>query len=335
MNLNNHFNIITNHPGQNESSTWRNISTYIPKKNSSLFADITTAFKMIVRCWRFDCVVLGAGRSDMLYGLIIGFLPVRKPPCVKIDCLWYRSNSSFRAFMKKAVMRIADKAIDRYVVWARHEIRGYSREFGLPEDKFVFIPYHTTLETVHFQVKDDGYIFSGGNFARDYKTLIDAVRGLPVHLLIACTRPEIFKDIEIPVNVEVKGFSHEEYIKKMAACRINIVPLASGLLHSGGQQTFLNSMFMKKPTIVTDPQGGADYIDDNVDGILTQPGDAPALRKAILALCKDPQKARQIGENAGRKVQGYSTEAHFKEIAKLAWDVVNHKREQSLSAGVS
>lgn len=326
MNSKHDFKILTNHPGQNESPTWKALSTYIHKNKNGLLGDFLVALRMALRCRNFDCIVIGAGRSDTFYSFFIGLLPLNRPVCIKIDCLWYRSRSRIRAFIKRKIMKIADKAIDRYVVWANHEIKCYSQEFGLPENKFIFIPYHTTLETVHFQVKDKGYLFSGGNFARDYKTLINAVKGLPVRLLIACTRPEIFKHIEIPENVEVKGFSHDEYIKKMAACRINIVPLAAGLLHSGGQQTFLNSMFMKKPTIVTDPKGGADYIENNVDGILTQPGDVLALRNAIMELYEDPPKARWMGENAGRKVHGYSTEAHFVEIIKLARDVVKRKR---------
>ena len=325
MNSGHKIKILTNHPGQKESFTWRAVSTYIPKDKRNLLGDLLVALKIIKRRRNFECVVLGAGRSDTFYGLIMGLLPFHRPPCIKIDCLWYRSSNRFSSFIKKIIMQIADKAIDRYVVWARHEIVGYSRNFGLPENKFIFIPYHTTLENVNFQIRDDGYLFSGGNFARDYRTLIESVKGLPVRLLIASTRPEIFKSIEIPQNVDIKGFSHDEYIKKMAACRFNIVPLAAGLLHSGGQQTFLNSMYMKKATIVTDPIGGADYIDDNVNGVLIPPGDRIALRKAIISLYKDPQKAKQMGENARRKIKLYSTEEHFIKIVKLAQDIVCDK----------
>jgi glycosyltransferase involved in cell wall biosynthesis len=105
----------------------------------------------------------------------------------------------------------------------------------------------------------------------------------------------------------------------MAGCAINIVPMAGGLLHSGGQQTFLNSMWMGKPTIVTDPEGACDYIEDGVDGVLVPAGDAPALRAAILELLDHPELASQIGERARLKARsGHSTDDHFRRILELA-----------------
>ena len=321
-------NILTNHPGQKESPTWKRVSTYVPKKRELLFADIRVALRVIFNYRHYDCIVLGAGRSDTYFGLIYSLLPLKRCPCIKIDCLWYKSENRFHAIIKRTIMRIIDKKIDRYVVWARHEITGYSREFGLPQKKFVFIPYHTTLDITNFQSKNEGYIFSGGNFARDYETLLKAVKGLPVKLLIASTRPELFHGIEIPENVEIKGFSHEEYIQKMAGCTINVVPLAPGLLHSGGQQTFLNSMYMGKPTIVNDPQGAKDYITNGKDGIIVKPSDHLALRKAIIELYNNPQKAETIGENARKKVLGYSTEQHFVQIAKLAMQLIYESKNK-------
>jgi glycosyltransferase involved in cell wall biosynthesis len=110
----------------------------------------------------------------------------------------------------------------------------------------------------------------------------------------------------------------------MAASSINIVPLAGGLLHSGGQQTFLNSMWMGKPTIVTDPGGACDYIEDGVDGILVEPGDVRGLREALLRLTSNPAAAAEMGARARQKVlSGYSTEDHFRRIISLAHELVS------------
>ena len=114
--------------------------------------------------------------------------------------------------------------------------------------------------------------------------VISICRGLNIKLLIASTRLELFRNIKLPNNVKVQGFSHEEYLKKMANCKINIVALKKGLLHSGGQQTFLNSMYLGKPTIVTDPEGASDYINHGIDGILVEPGDHLSLREEIQIL---------------------------------------------------
>jgi glycosyltransferase involved in cell wall biosynthesis len=236
-----------------------------------------------------------------------------------IDCLWYESHNRFVQAAKTLLRKVADRSVERYCVWASREIEAYSKAFGLPQNKFVFIPYHTTLDEHDLALSDKGYLFSGGNFARDYPTLIRAVTGLPVTLHIACTNPLLFEGLTIPSNVVIRGYPHGEYLQMMAGCRANIVALAPGLLHSGGQQTFLNSMWMGKPTIVTDPDGASDYIDHGVDGLLVPPGDVEALREAILALISNSARAREMGERARAKVvSGYSTEDHFKKIIALA-----------------
>src|SRR5206468_3559736 len=117
-----------------------------------------------------------------------------------------------------------------------------------------------------------------------------------------------------PDNVEVKGFSHEDYLKAMAGCLINIVSLDGELLHSGGQQTFLNSMWLGKPTIVTDPEGSADYIDHGDDGLLVRTKDPIALREAIEFLLDNREKMKEMGTKAARKARRFSTEEHFRKI---------------------
>lgn len=315
--------ILTNHPGQAESPTWNAVTTYVPYRFRGILGDTVVALELLRHYPEHDCVVLGAGRSDTIFGLILRLLPLPQSPCIKIDCLWYRSKTRFRSYCKRLLKKFIDKTIDCYVVWASHEIIGYSTEFSLPKDKFIFIPYHTTLDNSTYEIRDDNYLFSGGNFTRDYRTLIQAVDGLPVKLLIASTRPEIFTDLNIPENVEIQGFSHEEYIQKMAACTINIVSLTSGLLHSGGQQTFLNSMYMGKPTIVNDPEGAKDYITNGVDGVITPSADPAALRAAIMDLYDHPEKAKKMGKNARRKAADYISEIHFSRIVDLVNQLIS------------
>jgi hypothetical protein len=134
------------------------------------------------------------------------------------------------------------KAFDAFFVWASREIEDYSREYGLPRSKFHLLLYHHTLNQLELSPVDCGYVFSGGNFARDYATLLAAVDGLPAPVRIATTRPEVLAGLSVPDNVDVRGYTHEEYLRVMAGCSVNVVALEGGLLHAGGQQTFLNSM---------------------------------------------------------------------------------------------
>src|SRR5260370_37033629 len=78
----------------------------------------------------------------------------------------------------------------------------------------------------------------------------------------------------------------------MARARIVVVPMQANLLRTGGQQTFLNAMHMRKPVILTDPEGGRDFIEHGKTGLLVPYPDVPALRDAILYLLQNAEKSR-------------------------------------------
>ena len=69
-------------------------------------------------------------------------------------------------------------------------------------------------------------------------------------------------------NVIVKGFSHEGFRQAIASCRIMLVPMMAGPLHSGGQQTVLNAMYMGKPTIAFGKRWAKDLIEDGDTGYI-------------------------------------------------------------------
>lgn len=320
--------ILTNHPGQDVSPTWKSYTDYKPTPSSSYLAAIRYALELYRVRKNYECVILGAWKTDFCFAMLQAILPFKRVPCILIDCIWYESKNKIKQNIKKFFLKLLDAGVDKYVVWARREIKEYSKTFGIKSDKFIFIPYHTTLDNYKLDVNEGDYVFSGGNFGRDYVTLIEAVRDIPVNVEIACTRPEIFEAMLIPKNVSIKGYTHEDFLKKMANCRINVVSLDTNLLHSGGQQTFLNSMFLGKPTIVNDPDGASDYIIHGEDGLLVPPKDPQALRDAIIMLLKNPNFAKKIGDRAKEKAKHYSTEDHFKKIISLADEIIK-KREQS------
>ncbi len=315
--------ILTNHPGQMQSKTWEKYTTYVPVDGNGYLSLIKNVIRMHRIKKKHDYIVLGAGRPDILFLLINTLFFCARSKCIIIDCLWYKSGNPFYSLIKKCIFNIADISVCKYIVWASREIEAFSSAFCLPKQKFLFIPYHHTVNYSDVNIIEGDYLFSGGNFGRDYFTLIESVRSLPIKLLIASNRTEIFEGIDIPDNVIIRGFSHKEYLEKMAGCFINIVALAPNLLHSGGQQTFLNSMLFGKATIVLDPEGASDYIIDGVDGLLVEPGNPKKLNAAIMDLLKNPDKARCIGEKGREKALKLSTEAHFEKIVELVNRVVN------------
>lgn len=218
--------------------------------------------------------------------------------------------------MKRMAFYLERRSVRRYFVWASREVEAYSRIYPVPASKIEFLPFHHTINDDKPDVRDGGYIFSGGNSDRDYRTLVKAVEGLEIEVRIATSRTDLLEGVEVPDNILVREYSHREYLDVMAGCRINVVSMAAGRLRSAGQQTFLNSMALGKPTIVTDPGGAVDYIHDGRNGILVDPGDPGALRMAILRILGDPGFERKLGANAADAWHQYSTERHFSTMAR-------------------
>ena len=62
----------------------------------------------------------------------------------------------------------------------------------------------------------------------------------------------------------------------------------------------LEGMAMARPVVATDIEGIAEVVEHNKTGILVPPEDPQALAEGIIALLRDKDKARRMGQ-AGRK----------------------------------
>jgi glycosyltransferase involved in cell wall biosynthesis len=217
-------------------------------------------------------------------------------------------------------MRFSLKAVDQCVVWAEREIKAYAEEFGVDPAKFVFVPHHNSLHfhRFSFTVQDGDYIFCAGNFDRDFGTFIEAVRTLNHPCLIACSPDKLPKGVALPLHVRQSYVTPLEFRKLMAGSLLVVVPMEKGHLHSGGQQSFVNSMALGKPVIVTDPSGASSYIQHGISGLLVPPSDPRALREAIDLLLSDEKLRRSIGQRALETAKGFAVEVVYDRICALA-----------------
>ena len=66
--------------------------------------------------------------------------------------------------------------------------------------------------------------------------------------------------------------------------------------------TILEAMASECPLVLTDVGGNCEHVDHNVEGLLV-PGDAGSLAGAIVKLLDDPEKRRELGRSARRRVE--------------------------------
>jgi glycosyltransferase involved in cell wall biosynthesis len=252
----------------------------------------------------YDAVITDSSPYVAIFGLLERLRVGSKRRHLVVECLWCHVSGRLARIAKTLQLRATMTPRSRGIVYARRERDSFSRYFGIPRQRFVFIPYHTTLRrfdpSQHTPPLPTRYVFAGGDTHRDYRTLCQAVDGLDIPVVIAVLNRNLLQGLTIPSNVKVLTTDSGEFRRWILHAYINVVPLEAGTLRSAGQQTFLNAMALGTAVVVTDVEGGSDYIQNGVDGILVEAGNPSALRAALTRLLDDPALVARIQANAAR-----------------------------------
>lgn len=208
---------------------------------------------------------------------------------------------------KTRVIRYARLAnlIDRYVVycsWQRDYVRN---ELAVPSERVVLTPF--MVDTAFFDparadVAQERLICSAGLERRDYPTFLKAVDGLDVQVLFTAVslwskRSDSSAGLSVPSNVEARRLTLQELREMYARSQFAVVPLED-VEFQAGVTAILEAMSMGRPVICTRARGQTDTVIEGETGRYVPPGDAGALRDAIVALLDDQSGARSMGQRA-------------------------------------
>jgi glycosyltransferase involved in cell wall biosynthesis len=268
-------------------------------------------------------VTTGSG-AGAVFGVLQALPGFRRVPHVMIDCLWYKESRPGVRGLARLKFSLLARSVSRFAVWSSAEVQRYGRNLGLPQSKLVFVPYHHTLEGYPLRVLDGRYVFAGGDGDRDYDSLVEAVGSLDIPVVIATRLRPWLERRDLPPNVSIQGMTPDEFRQAMAGARVVVVPMRAGLLHLGGQQTYLNAMAMGKPVIVCDDVGARDYVTDGFDGLTVPAGQPEALRAALKRLLRDGVLRSRLGRNAADSVRrrDLSTDGCMRRVIALTGTLV-------------
>jgi glycosyltransferase involved in cell wall biosynthesis len=200
--------------------------------------------------------------------------------------------------------------IDRFFVYSTWQKRFIESRWRIAPERVVFTPF--MVDTRFFapnQVTPNPgakpLICSVGLEARDYPTLLAAVRGLEASVTIAAASPwskrsDSTQDQAIPENVAVRRFSQFDLRQLYADSRFMVMPLHN-VEFQAGVTAILEAMAMGRAVICTRTPGQTDVVVDGETGLYVPPGDPSALRTAIERLLANPDEAERMGQ-AGRRL---------------------------------
>ncbi len=157
-------------------------------------------------------------------------------------------------------------------------------------------------------------VCSVGTEARDYPTLLEAVRGLDARVELAIgttvfqtgdTTVDLGPSVgpvlasAVPPNVVLhQQLDHRRLRALYARSRVVVVPLHD-VDFDAGVTSIAEAMAMARPVVVTRSRGQVDLVREGETGLYVPPGDPAALRAAIERLLRDPAEAERMGR-AGR-----------------------------------
>lgn len=210
--------------------------------------------------------------------------------------------------------------IDVFLVYATWQKQFIEQRWRVPAERVVFTPFmvdanffapEQASQPDDFlpELDDRPIISSVGLEFRDYPTLMEAVRGLDVQVVIAAASPwskraDTTADQDIPDNVLVRRFTQFELRDLYAMSAFFVMPLFN-VNFQAGVTALLEAMALEKAIICSQTPGQTDVVVEGETGLYVPPEDAAALRAAIVHLLENPQEAERMGHNGRKRIVNY------------------------------
>jgi glycosyltransferase involved in cell wall biosynthesis len=201
--------------------------------------------------------------------------------------------------------------LSKIMTWSSVQ-RDYAiKEIGISPEKIKLLKRGTDQNFWRPMESETDMICSAGMEMRDYPTMIKALKSLdiPCHIATGKARGQLFGTVkklyemdDIPKHITVGSKSYLQMREMYARSRFVVVPLLETDTDNG-LTVILEAMAMGKTVICSKVEGQIDVIEDGVTGVYVPQGDVKALRKEIVNLWNNPEKAKEMGKAARKHIE--------------------------------
>ena len=257
----------------------------------------------------YDVILSQFERVSFPLTAIMRIFNIKKPHALIISRI--TSVKPKRTKVKIQFIKYIKNTASLFLIWSSNQRRIAIEEYGIDPEKAVLLKRGVDQNFWKPQPAEIDMICSVGMEARDYPTLVEALKPLniPCHIAVGASRGEIFDTVkelynikEIPDNITIGPKYHRDLRNLYARSRFVVVTLMESD-SDNGLTTILESMAMGKPVIVTRTEGQIDVIQDGVTGIFVPQGDPKALTNAISELWNNPEKCEKMGRAARKYIE--------------------------------
>ena len=254
----------------------------------------------------FDVFVFGNENLALLFLARAKLSLTRNKPRVVII------NHHLSAPIKASFFRLfgLKHGVDALICLNRFQAEFARRDLALDSRKVVELPFGACVDGSYFAPRPvkpgPHYILAVGREARDYPTLIEALRDLEISAKIVVSGMGPNAQIRVGpaenVRIEVEsGKTTAELRELYAGAAFVVVPL-HGCDYPAGITSIMEAMAMGKAVIVSRSRGILEFVEDAETGFFVRIGDACDLRSKIIALLRSPELAERMGARARQAV---------------------------------
>jgi hypothetical protein len=253
----------------------------------------------------------------------------RSIPHVMLTCWLAEDCQNMSTFQLRSVRRSL-RSVSRLVVFSSNQAAILHNYLGIEPERVVTVPYG--VDTSYYDpqrttgpVGGRGLVAVGGDSARDYRTLMEAVRLARVPLTLACY-PRNIAGLDLPRDVRVlSNLPHQDYRRLVLSADLVVTPTVAPAYPSG-QTVMLEAMSMGRATLTTDSTAIRDYITNGVDGVLAPPREPEAMAELIVDLLADTDRLEALGSAASETVrQRFNLDLLWRRVADIMLSTSNDK----------
>jgi glycosyltransferase involved in cell wall biosynthesis len=286
-------------------------------------------------CWllrgRYRAIVTDGEQVGLPLASLLKLAAARRPRHIMIAHVISASKKVFLMDFLKLTAQI-----DRFVVYCSWQREYIQSRWNIGPNRVVMVPFMVDERffdpvEVKPQRSHRPRICAVGLERRDYATLIRAVEGVDVDVVIAAASPWSRQKYDtsrrpIPSNVTVRKFSQYELRQLYADCAFMVMPLQP-VEFQAGVTAILEAMAMGKAVVCSRTPGQTDVVVDGENGRYVPVGDAAALRAEIARLLAQPGEIARLGANArDRVVRELSLDHYAQRLSMIVQDTLGAGR---------
>jgi glycosyltransferase involved in cell wall biosynthesis len=275
----------------------------IEKKIKFYIWQAILAFK---KAKQYDVVISHGAQSGLVYALLSRFRKKENRPLhIIIDVGAMNGGRDNR--IETFIIKQALKSHPAVIYHASIQQKFYETVFKGLIKRSQFIPFGVNTEEFYpLDLPTEDYVLSFGYSKRDYPTLLDAWQDIDTS-----TRLYILGDTSIigRDNIVSLPKSSVSVLKQYIAGSLFVVIPLPVFNYSYGQMSFLQSMAMGKPVIVTKTPGSIDYLQNAQGAFLVNPYDKADMKDKIEYLLAHKEQLSDLGNKAWNDIKN----CHFDE----------------------